>query len=137
MCFKQLFVSSNTKQIWNQKYAKLEQGLIQIFNDKHDTQPYYSLSLSMTSGIVKIFDVAESNDTTIDKNINVDYDQMFKIEVYSSNTGRVTSFLYIIVSSVTEKHKWLKTVREYLKNVECTIQSPDNHKILLQDLTEK
>jgi len=80
----------------------------------------------MTSNIVKIVDVAESNDTTFDKNTNEDYEQMLKIEVYNLNTGWMTLFLYIIVSSVTEKHNWLRTIREYLENVEYTAQSADN-----------
>lgn len=82
----------------------------------------------MTSNIVKIVDVAESNDTTFDKNTNEDYEQMLKIELYNLNTGWMTLFLYIIVSSVTEKLNWLRIIKEALENIECAaIQSQDNH----------
>lgn len=81
----------------------------------------------MTSNIVKIVDVAESNDTTFDRNTNEDYEQMLKIEVYNLNTGWMTLFLYIIVSSVTEKLNWLRIIKEALENIECAIQSQDNH----------
>lgn len=101
--------------------------MLQILNDKHDTQPFYSLPLAMTSNIVKIVDVAESNDTTFDKNTNEDYEQMLKIEVYNLNTGWMTLFLYIIVSSVAEKRKWLRAIKEVLENIECTVQSQGNH----------
>lgn len=121
------FYPSNTKQIWDRKYAKFKQGVLQILNDKHDTQPFYSLPLAMTSNIVKIVDVAESNDTTFDKNTNEDYEQMLKIEVYNLNTGWMTLFLYIIVSSVTEKLNWLRIIKEALENIEYAIQSQDNH----------
>lgn len=81
----------------------------------------------MTSNIVKIVDVAESNDTTFDKNTNEDYEQMLKIEVYNLNTGWMTLFLYIIVSSITEKLNWLRIIKGVLENIKCTIQSQDNH----------
>lgn len=124
LCF---YFCSNTKQIWDRKYAKFEQGVLQILNNKHDNQPFYTLPLTMTSNIVKVFDVAESNDTTFDKDTNEDYEHMLKIEVYNLNSGWMTLFLYIIVSSVLEKQNWLRVIREFLENVENTIQSLDNH----------
>ncbi|KAE9542770.1 hypothetical protein AGLY_002681 [Aphis glycines] len=117
----------NTKQIWDRKYAKFEQGILQILNDKHDSQPFYTLPLMMSSNIVKIVDVAESNDSTFDRNSNEDYDQMLKIEVYNLNTGWMTLFLYIIVSSVPEKQNWLSIIKEFLDNSECVAQSQQNH----------
>lgn len=80
----------------------------------------------MTSNIVKVVDVAESNDTTFDKNTNEDYEQMFKIEVYNLNSGWMTLFLYLIVSSVSEKQNWLHAIKEFLANSECSAQSPPN-----------
>lgn len=131
MCVKHfhfiLFSSSNTKQIWDRKYAKFEQGVLQILNNKHDTQPFYTLPLTMTSNIVKIVDVAESNDTTFDKYTNEDYEHMLKIEVYNLNTGWMTLFLYLIVSSVSEKQNWLRVIKEFLENAELAVQSLDNH----------
>jgi len=81
----------------------------------------------MSSNIVKVVDVAESNDSTFDKNSNEDYDQMFKIEVYNLNTGWMTLFLYIIVSSVSEKVNWLSIIRKFLENCEYDAQSQQNH----------
>lgn len=81
----------------------------------------------MSSNIVKVVDVAESNDSTFDKNSNEDYDQMFKIEVYNLNTGWMTLFLYIIVSSLSEKRNWLSIIKEFLDNCECAAQSQQNH----------
>jgi hypothetical protein len=81
----------------------------------------------MTSNIVKVVDIAESNDSTFDKNTNEDYDQMFKIEVYNLNSGWMTLFLYIIVSSVSEKLKWINIIREFLENSECIAQAQPNH----------
>lgn len=121
------FCSSNTKQIWDRKYAKFEKGILQILNDKRDTQPFYSLSLMMTSNIVKVVDVAKSNDSTFDINTNEDYEQMFKIEVYNLNTGWMTLFLYIIVSSVSEKLNWLSVIKNFLEESECTAQLQENH----------
>lgn len=121
------FLYSNTKQFWDRKYAKFDQGVLQILNDKHDTQPFYTLPLMMTSSIVKIVDVAESNDSTFDKNTNEDYEQMFKIEVYNLNSGWMTLFLYIIVSSVSEKLNWLSIVKTFLENSENTAHSQHNH----------
>lgn len=120
-------IFSNTKQIWDRKYAKFEQGILQIFNDKYDSQPFYTLPLMMSSNIVKVVDVAESNDSTFDRNSNEDYDQMLKIEVYNLNTGWMTLFLYIIVSSVSEKQNWLSIIKEFLDNSECVAQSQQNH----------
>lgn len=120
-------IFSNTKQIWDRKYAKFEDGVLKILNDKHDHQPFYSLPLMMTSNIVKVVDIAESNDSTFDKNTNEDYEQMFKIEVYNLNSGWMTLFLYIIVSSVSEKLKWISMIREFLEKSEFTAQSPPNH----------
>lgn len=121
------FISSNTKQIWDRKYAKFEQGVLLILNDKHDNQQFYSLPLMMSSNIVKVVDVAESNDSTFDKDSNEDYEQMFKIEVYNLNTGWMTLFMYIIVSSVSEKLNWLRVLKEFLENSECTAQPQHNH----------
>lgn len=81
----------------------------------------------MTSNIVKVVDVAESNDSTFDKSTNEDYEQMLKIEVYNLNTGWMTLFLYIILSNVTEKLKWLNILKEFLENSECTTQSQQDH----------
>lgn len=81
----------------------------------------------MSSNIVKVVDVAESNDTTFDKNTNEDYEQMLKIEVYNLNTGWMTLFLYIIVSSVSEKLKWVNRIKDYLENSECSVKSQQNH----------
>lgn len=81
----------------------------------------------MSSNIVKVVDVAESNDSTFDKNSNEDYDQMLKIEVYNLNTGWMTLFLYIIVSSVSEKQNWLSIIKTFLENSECAAQSQENH----------
>lgn len=81
----------------------------------------------MTSSIIKIVDVAESNDSTFDKNTNEDYEQMFKIEVYNLNSGWMTLFLYIIVSSVSEKLNWLSTIKKFLENSEIGAQSQQNH----------
>lgn len=80
----------------------------------------------MTSNIIKIVDVAESNDSTFDKDTNEDYEQMLKIEVYNLNTGWMTLFLYIIVSSVSEKLKWLSIIKTFLENSECIVQSQQN-----------
>lgn len=121
-----IFIFSNTKQIWDRKYAKFEDGVLQILNDKHDIQPFYTLPFMMSSNIVKVVDVAESNDSTFDKNSNEDYDQMFKIEVYNLNTGWMNLFLYIIVSSVSEKLNWLIKLKEFLENSECVAQSQQN-----------
>lgn len=101
--------------------------MLHILNDKYDTQPFYTLPLTSVSNIVKVVDVAESNDTTFDKNTIKDYEQMLKIEVYSLKTGWLTLFLYIIVSSVSEKQNWLRIIKEFLKNVEYTVNSLDNH----------
>lgn len=121
-----IFFISNTKQIWDRKYAKFGQGVLQILNDKRDTQPFYTLPLMMTSNIIKIVDVAESNDSTFDKNTNDDYEQMMKIEVYNLNTGWMNLFLYIIVSSVSEKQNWLSIIRKFLEKCEFTAQSKQN-----------
>lgn len=98
-----------------------------ILNDKHDSQAFYTLPLIMSSNIIKIVDVAESNDSTFDKDTNEDYDHMLKIEVYNLNTGWLTLFLYIIVSSVFEKLKWLSTIKTFLENSEYTVQCQQNH----------
>jgi len=121
------FYFSNTNQIWDRKYAKIDQGVLQILNDKHDGQPFYTLPLMMSSNIIKIVDVAESNDSTFDKDTNEDYEQMLKIEVYNLDTGWLMLFLYIIVSSVSEKLKWVNTVKTFLENSECTVQPQQNH----------
>lgn len=121
------FISSNTQQIWDRKYAKFEQGVLLILNDKYDSQPFYTLPLMMSSNIVKVVDVAESNDSTFDKSSNEDYDQMIKIEVYNLNTGWMTLFLYIILSSISEKKIWLRIIKEFLENCEYTAQSQQNH----------
>jgi len=81
----------------------------------------------MSSNIVKVVDVAESNDSTFDKNSNEDYDQMLKIEVYNLNTGWMTLFLYIILPSISEKKNWLRIIKEFLENCECSTQSQQNH----------
>lgn len=81
----------------------------------------------MSSNIVKVVDVAESNDSTFDKNSNEDYDQMLKIEVYNLNTGWMTLFLYIVVSSVSEKQNWLSIIKAFLENCECDAQLQENH----------
>lgn len=81
----------------------------------------------MSSNIVKVVDVAESNDTTFDKNTNEDYEQMLKIEVYNLNTGWMTLFLYIIVSSVLEKLKWVNRIKDYLENNESSVKLQENH----------
>jgi len=81
----------------------------------------------MSSNIVKVVDVAESNDSTFDKSSNEDYDQMLKIEVYNLNTGWMTLFLYIIVSSVSEKQNWLSIIKAYLENCESVAQLQENH----------
>lgn len=122
-----MIISSNTKQIWDRKYAKFEDGILQILNDKHDNQPFYTLPLMMTSNIVKVVDISESNDSTFDKNTNEDYEQMFKIEVYNLNSGWMTLFLYIIVSSVSEKLKWISMLRKFLESSEYIAQSQPNH----------
>lgn len=81
----------------------------------------------MSSNIVKVVDVAQSNDSTFDKNTNEDYEQMLKIEVYNLNTGWMTLFLYIILSSVAEKLNWLNIIKEFLESTECTTQSQLDH----------
>lgn len=121
------FHSSNTKQIWDRKYAKFKQGLLQIFNDKCDYEQFYSLSFLMSSNVVRVVDVANSNDSTFDINTNEDYEQMFKIEVYNLNTGCMTLFLYIIVSSVSDKSNWLRVIKEFVEKNECTTQLEQNH----------
>lgn len=80
----------------------------------------------MTSNIVKIVDVSESNDSTFDKNTNEDYEQMFKIEVYNLNSGWMTLFLYLIVSNISEKQNWVRVLRKFLENSEYTVESPQN-----------
>lgn len=100
--------------------------MLQILNNKHDTQPFYTLPFMMTSNIIKIVDVAESNDSTFDKDSNNDYEQMIKIEVYNLNMGWMNLFLYIIVSSVSEKHNWLRIIRKFLEKNEFLAQSQQN-----------
>lgn len=107
-------------QTWEKKFAIFNQGVLKIYNDKHDTEPFHILSLTMTSNLIRVYDVAESNDSTFDRNTNIDYDHMFKIEVYNSNTGWITLFLYIIVSSVSEKLHWISILKEFLKYHEST-----------------
>lgn len=121
------FLFSKSKQIWDRKYAKIEEGVLKILNDKRDTKPFYTLPLMMSSNIVKVVDVAESNDSTFDKSTNEDYEQMLKIEVYNLNTGWMTLFIYIILSSVAEKLNWLNILKEFLENNECTTQSQQDH----------
>lgn len=101
--------------------------MLQVLNDKHSTQPFYTISLTTTSNIVKVIDVAKSNDTTFDKNLNEDYEQILKIEVYSLNTGWMTLFLYIIVPSVSDKHNWVRIINACLESVEYPAHSQDNH----------
>ncbi|XP_050431701.1 citron Rho-interacting kinase-like [Adelges cooleyi] len=120
----------NTKHIWDRKYAKIDNSVLYILNNKHDhdREPFFMLPLSLSSNIVKVVDVAQSNDKTFDKDTNEDYDQMFKVEVYNLNTGWMTVFLYIIVSSLSEKEKWLTIIREHLANNDYTIQQSQSYK---------
>ncbi|XP_050538665.1 citron Rho-interacting kinase-like [Daktulosphaira vitifoliae] len=117
----------NTKQIWDRKYAKIENGILYILNNKHDheNESYFNLPLSLSSNSIKIIDVAQSNDKTFDKDTNEDYEQMFKIEVYSSHSGWMTVFLYIIVASTLEKETWIDILKEHLVDNDCILHQPN------------
>ncbi|XP_050433505.1 citron Rho-interacting kinase-like isoform X2 [Adelges cooleyi] len=122
-------VWDNTIHVWDRKYAKIENGgVLCILNDKHDCEqePFFTLSLSQSSDMVKVVDVAQSNDKTFDKDTDEDYEQLFKVEVYNSYTGHMTIFLYIIAPSVQEKQQWLSVIRQHSANNDDRTNRPQH-----------